>query len=86
MLGWCVLEGCDLCLECVRFTLLDLSTRPWDIVGGMEWCLGSRDIQDSSGKGLRTDFEGWCCRPLTKPVDEVRAGMALGDVGLVVSD
>ena len=48
---------------------------------GIDLCLFVGDIQLSSGRGLRTDFEAGLAMPFVTPVELDRAGMALGEVG-----
>jgi len=93
----CIVRGPDLCggtmfelaealFECRLFvplaTFVASPRGPSPVfIGGSDLCLFADAIQVSSGRGLRTDFDGSLWRPLGIPTELERSGMAFGEVG-----
>jgi hypothetical protein len=79
-------ELAEALFECRRFVPLAIFvTSPRglapEFIGGRDLCLIADAIQVSSGRGLRTDFEGSLWRPLGIPTELERSGMAFGEEG-----
>ena len=84
--GETMFELAEALFECrlfVPFAIFVASPRrPAPVVtGGSDLCLFVDAIQVSSGRGLRTDFEGSLWRPFAIPTELERSGMAFGEVG-----
>ena len=79
-------ELAEALFECRRFVpLVIFVTSPRglapELTEGSDLCLFADAIQVSSGRGLRTDFEGSLWMPLETPTELERSGMAFGEVG-----
>src|SRR5205814_5131037 len=51
------------------------------LIEGSDLCLCAEAIHVSSGRGLRTDFDGSLWRLLVIPTELTRSGMAFGEIG-----
>ena len=84
--GGTMFELAEALFECRFFVPLDIFVAspkgPTPVlIGGSDLCLLADAIQVSSGRGLRTDFEGSLWRPFCTPTELERSGMAFGEVG-----
>src|SRR4051812_31176743 len=81
--GGTMFELAEALFECrflVPFAIFAASSRGGApaLTDGTDLCLFADAIHVSSGRGLRTDFDGSLWRPLVIPTELERSGMAFG--------